>query len=84
MSREAVHRHREIVAKRRRGVGAPLSAPRKRRGDSDGDKGSRFKFVFFCAQNITVSQSENQNQKRFCTDRESNPGLYRGRVLFYH
>ena len=20
----------------------------------------------------------------FCTDRESNPGLYRGRVLFYH
>jgi hypothetical protein len=32
---------------------------------------------------------ENGKQKRFfnfkkCTSRESNPGLYRGRVLFYH
>ena len=28
--------------------------------------------------------SQRTKTKKVCTDRESNPGLYRGRVLFYH
>ena len=70
LSREAVHLHREIVAKRRRGVGAPLSAPRAGDGVSscrgeyyNGDSIIYFSciFIFFCAR----KQSENQDRKKF-------------------
>ena len=35
---------------------------------------------------VTVSAKvlETDEPKRTCVIRESNPGLYRGRVLFYH
>ncbi len=35
---------------------------------------------------VTVSAKvlENDEPKKTCVIRESNPGLYRGRVLFYH
>ncbi len=29
-------------------------------------------------------KTRTQNKRKICTGRESNPGLYRGRVLFYH
>ena len=59
LSREAVHRHREIVAKRRRGVDAPLSAPRDRDGDRDP---GGFKYAF--AQNTSHFPSQRTKTKK--------------------
>ena len=59
LSREAVHRHREIVAKRRRGVDAPLSAPRDRDGDRDP---GGFKYAF--AQNTSHFPSQRTKTRK--------------------
>ena len=61
LSREAVHRHREIVAKRRRGVDAPLSAPRA--GVTAMATRDPFVKVHLSQEHPSFSVSQNQNQK---------------------
>jgi hypothetical protein len=39
--------------------------------------------LFFFTDEIPTTKKERKITKN-CTSRESNPGLYRGRVLFYH
>ena len=63
LSREAVHLHREIVAKRRRGVGAPLSAPRAGATGMATGMATGLSVFQICKRNTPVSQSENQHQK---------------------
>ena len=47
-------------------------------------QGIPFQICVFLRTKHPIFPVREPKPKKVCTDRESNPGLYRGRVLFYH